>query len=54
MGSAVARHDMVPKRGPAFTHEYLEVFDSYFPGAGIEYDYYDQLGSDFLQRVNAC
>jgi proline iminopeptidase len=34
--------------GPGFTHEYLEVFDSYFPGAGIEYYYYDQLGS--IQR----
>src|ERR1700757_4522626 len=31
--------------GPAATHEYLEAFDSYFPGAGIEYYYYDQLGS---------
>lgn len=31
--------------GPGFTHEYLEAFDSYFPGAGIEYYYYDQLGS---------
>lgn len=31
--------------GPGGTHEYLEAFDSYFPGAGIEYYYYDQLGS---------
>ncbi len=31
--------------GPATGHEYLEAFDSYFPGAGIEYYYYDQLGS---------
>jgi proline iminopeptidase len=31
--------------GPGFTHEYLEAFDSYFPAAGIEYYYYDQLGS---------
>ena len=35
--------------GPGVTHEYLEAFDSYFPGAGIEYYYYDQLGS-VLQR----
>jgi proline iminopeptidase len=31
--------------GPASTHEYFEAMDSYFPGAGIEYYYYDQLGS---------
>jgi proline iminopeptidase len=31
--------------GPGFTHEYLEAMDSYFPGAGVEYYYYDQLGS---------
>src|SRR5262245_29323533 len=29
--------------GPAATHEYFEAFDSYFPAAGIEYYYYDQL-----------
>jgi proline iminopeptidase len=31
--------------GPGSTHEYLEAFDSFFPAAGIEYYYYDQLGS---------
>jgi proline iminopeptidase len=31
--------------GPGATHEYFEAFDSYFPGAGIEYYFYDQLGS---------
>ena len=31
--------------GPGATHEYLEACDSYLPGAGIEYYYYDQLGS---------
>jgi proline iminopeptidase len=31
--------------GPGATHEYFEAFDSYLPGAGIEYIYYDQLGS---------
>src|SRR6186713_637502 len=31
--------------GPGATHEYLEAFDSFFPGAGVEYYYYDQLGS---------
>jgi proline iminopeptidase len=31
--------------GPGATHEYFEAADSYFPGASIEYYYYDQLGS---------
>lgn len=31
--------------GPGATHEYFAAFDSYFPGAGIEYYVYDQLGS---------
>lgn len=33
--------------GPGATHEYFEAFDSYFPGASIEYYYYDQLGSAY-------
>ncbi len=36
--------------GPGATHEYLEAFDSYFPAAGIEYYYYDQLGSFFSDQ----
>lgn len=36
--------------GPGLTHEYLEVFDSYFPGAKIEYYYYDQLGSYYSDQ----
>jgi len=31
--------------GPGSTHEYLEACDSFLPAAGIEYYYYDQLGS---------
>jgi proline iminopeptidase len=31
--------------GPAATHEYFEAADAYLPAAGIEYYYYDQLGS---------
>lgn len=31
--------------GPGMTHEYFEAFDSYFPGAAVEYYYYDQLES---------
>jgi len=36
--------------GPGFTHEYLEAVDSYFPAAGIEYYYYDQLGSYYSDQ----
>ena len=36
--------------GPGATHEYFEAFDSYFPGAGIEYYYYDQLGSTYSDQ----
>jgi proline iminopeptidase len=38
--------------GPGATHEYLEAFDSYFPTAGIEYYYYDQLGSYYSDQPN--
>ncbi|MCF6379286.1 proline iminopeptidase-family hydrolase [Nocardioides KLBMP 9356] len=31
--------------GPGATDELYECFDTWFPGAGIEYYYYDQLGS---------
>jgi proline iminopeptidase len=36
--------------GPGATHEYLEALDSYFPRAGIEYYYYDQLGSAYSDQ----
>ena len=36
--------------GPAMTHEYFEASDSYLPGAGIEYYYYDQLGSYYSDQ----
>lgn len=36
--------------GPAATHEYFEAFDSYFPGEGVEYYYYDQLGSYYSDQ----
>ena len=32
------------------THEYFEAADSYFPGASIEYYYYDQLGSHYSDQ----
>ncbi|MCP4457062.1 MAG: proline iminopeptidase-family hydrolase [Cytophagales bacterium] len=36
--------------GPGATHEYFECFDSFFPNAGIEYYYYDQLESAFSDQ----
>src|SRR5690349_22552924 len=38
--------------GPAMGHDYLEAFDSFFPGEGIEYIYYDQLGAGLSDRPN--
>ncbi len=36
--------------GPGCDHEYFEACDSFLPGAGIEYYYYDQLGSFFSDQ----
>ena len=36
--------------GPGLTHEYLEPFDSWLPAAGVEYYYYDQLGSAYSDQ----
>ncbi|MEO8160914.1 MAG: proline iminopeptidase-family hydrolase [Arenimonas sp.] len=36
--------------GPGASHEMFAAFDSYFPGAGIEYYMYDQLGSAFSDQ----
>jgi len=36
--------------GPALTHEYLESFESFFPGEGFEFYEYDQLGSYYSDQ----
>jgi proline iminopeptidase len=36
--------------GPGATHEYFEAFDSFVPQTGIEYIYYDQLGSYYSDQ----
>src|ERR1700733_2524577 len=36
--------------GPGATHEYFEACDSYLPRAGVEYYYYDQLGSAYSDQ----
>ncbi len=38
--------------GPGGTHEFFECFDGYFPKAGIEYYYYDQLDSYYSDKPN--
>ncbi len=38
--------------GPGGTHEFFESFDGYFPQEGIEYIYYDQLGSYYSDQPN--
>ena len=36
--------------GPAATHEYFEACDSFLPAAGVEFYYYDQLGSAYSDQ----
>jgi proline iminopeptidase len=36
--------------GPGATHEYFEVFEEYLPQAGVEFIYYDQLGSHLSDK----
>ena len=36
--------------GPGATHEYFEPCDSYLPAAGVEFYYYDQLGSHYSDQ----
>ncbi|MBE7169462.1 MAG: proline iminopeptidase-family hydrolase [Williamsia sp.] len=36
--------------GPAFTHEYMECFESFFPQVGFEMIEYDQLGSYYSDQ----
>jgi proline iminopeptidase len=36
--------------GPACTHEYFESFESFLPQEGIEFIYYDQLGSAYSDQ----
>jgi proline iminopeptidase len=38
--------------GPGFSHEYLDVMESFLPQAGIEFYFYDQLGSNNSDQPN--
>ncbi len=37
--------------GPGATHEYLEAFTSFLPDAGVEFYFYDQLGSYYSDPI---
>jgi proline iminopeptidase len=36
--------------GPGFNHEYLECFEDFLPQEGVEFYYYDQLGSSYSDQ----
>src|SRR5438105_4419316 len=36
--------------GPGFTHEYFECFEDFLPQQGVEFYYYDQLGSHYSDQ----
>lgn len=36
--------------GPGFNHEYLEAMEAFLPQAGVEFYYYDQLGSHYSDQ----
>ncbi len=38
--------------GPGATHEYFECFEDFLPQAGIQFYYYDQLGSAYSDQPN--
>jgi proline iminopeptidase len=50
VGSAPTMKLLLLHGGPGSTHEYFECFDSFLPAAGIEYYYYDQLGSFYSDQ----
>tara|TARA_Y100000589_G_scaffold313451_1_gene334798 strand:- start:91 stop:996 length:906 start_codon:yes stop_codon:yes gene_type:complete len=52
MGNNPSKKVLLLHGGPGATHEYLTIFDSCFPEKGIEYYYYDQLGSANSDQPN--
>ena len=50
IGNAPTMKLLLLHGGPGSTHECFEAFDSYLPAAGIEYYYYDQLGSFYSDQ----
>ena len=50
VGNNPAQKLLLLHGGPASTHEYWEACDSFLPAAGVEYYYYDQLGSFYSDQ----
>lgn len=50
VGNAPTMKQLLLHGGPGATHEYFEGCDSFLPAAGIEYYYYDQLGSFYSDQ----
>ena len=50
VGSSPGTRLLLLHGGPGATHEYFEAADSYLPAAGVEYYYYDQLGSAYSDQ----
>jgi proline iminopeptidase len=50
VGNAPTMKLLLLHGGPGATHEYFEAFDGYLPAAGVEYYYYDQLGSFYSDQ----
>ena len=50
VGNNPAQKVLLLHGGPGGTHEVFECFDGYFPAEGIEYIYYDQLGSYYSDQ----
>ena len=50
VGDAPTRRLLLLHGGPGATHEYFEAFESELPAAGIEFYYYDQLGSFYSDQ----
>jgi proline iminopeptidase len=45
-------HMLTLHGGPGCTHEYMECFEDFLPQHGIQFHYYDQLGSHYSDQPN--
>ena len=50
VGNSASAKLLLLHGGPGATHEYLAAADSWLPAAGVEYVYYDQLGSGWSDQ----
>ncbi|HMW39412.1 MAG: proline iminopeptidase-family hydrolase [Saprospiraceae bacterium] len=46
-GNSINKRILLLSGGPGCSHEYFECFENYLPAEGIEFIYYDQLGTGF-------